>query len=102
LIFERVTDIEKHFAGNGNDGSLIERQLLSRAGVKRESCTRPTKNRVANLSPLRFRWYFNNNAPRLVASRILEANVKIAVRFDFRSNYAPRERVPVILNPGAL
>ena len=29
-------------AGNGDDGSLIEHQLLSRAGVKREARTRPT------------------------------------------------------------
>jgi len=25
LIFERMTDIEKRFAGNGHDGGLIER-----------------------------------------------------------------------------
>ena len=54
-----MTDIEKRFAGNGDDGSLIERQLLSRASVKRESRTRPTKNRVANLTPLRLGRYFN-------------------------------------------
>jgi hypothetical protein len=43
LIFKRMTDIEKRFARNSDDGSLIERQLLSRASVKRESRTRPTK-----------------------------------------------------------
>ena len=32
-----MTDIEKRLAGNGDDGSLIERQLLSRASVKREA-----------------------------------------------------------------
>jgi hypothetical protein len=32
----------------------------------------------------------------------LKRNVKIAVRFNFESNDAARERVPVILNPGAL
>ena len=37
-----MTDIEKRFAGNGDDRSLIERQLLSRASVKREARTRPT------------------------------------------------------------
>jgi hypothetical protein len=36
LIFERMTHIEKRLAGNGDDGSLIERQVLSRASVKRE------------------------------------------------------------------
>ena len=39
-----MTDIEKRFAGNGDDGSLIERQLPSRASVKQESRTRPTEN----------------------------------------------------------
>ena len=48
-----MTDIEKRFAGNGDDGSLIERQLLSRASVKRKLRVRPTKNRVANLTPPR-------------------------------------------------
>jgi hypothetical protein len=32
-----MTDIEVRFTGNGDDGSLIERQLLSRASVKMES-----------------------------------------------------------------
>ena len=30
-----MTDIKERFAGNGDDGSLVERQLLSRASVKR-------------------------------------------------------------------
>jgi len=41
-----MTDIEERFAGNGDDGSLIERQLLSRASMKRESRSRPTKTVV--------------------------------------------------------
>ena len=44
-----MTDIEERLAGNGDDGSLIERQLLSGASVKRESRPRPTKNSFANL-----------------------------------------------------
>jgi hypothetical protein len=66
-----MTDIEKCFAGNSDDGSLIERQLLRRASVKRESRTRPTEHRVANLTRLRFCGYFRNSDSRLVASRIL-------------------------------
>ena len=97
-----MTDIEKRFAGNGDDGSLIERQLLSRASVKRESRTRPTKNRVANLTPLRFCRYFNNNDSRFVASRILKRDVKITVRFNFESNNAAREGKPFSFDPGAL
>ncbi len=38
-----MTDIEERFAGNRDDGSLIERRFLSRASVKRESRVRPTK-----------------------------------------------------------
>jgi len=64
-----MTNIEKCFAGNGDDGSLIEHQFLCRAGVKRESRPSQTEHRVANLTPLRFCWYFNDNDFRLVASR---------------------------------
>jgi len=39
-----MTDIEERFAGNGDDGSLIERQLFRRASVKSESHQRPTEN----------------------------------------------------------
>jgi hypothetical protein len=51
---------------------------------------------------LRFCRYFNNNDSRFIASRFLKRNVKVAVRFRFYSNYAAREGVPVILNPGTL
>ena len=74
LIFERMTDIEERFAGNGDDGSLIERQLLSRASVKRELCGCPTENRVANLAPPRFRRHFNNNDSRIVLGDFVEKN----------------------------
>jgi hypothetical protein len=33
LIFNGMADIEVRFAGNGDDGSLIERQLFRRASV---------------------------------------------------------------------
>jgi hypothetical protein len=39
-----MTDIEKRFAGNGHDGSSIERQFFRRAGVKREFRSRPIEN----------------------------------------------------------
>jgi hypothetical protein len=38
-----MTDIEERFAGKSDGGSLIERELLSKAGVKSKSRTRPTK-----------------------------------------------------------
>jgi len=79
-----MTDIEEHFAGNGDDGS-----------------TRPTKNRVPNLAPLRFCWYFNNNDSRFTASRILKFNMEITVRFSFYNNCAARESVPLVFSSGA-
>src|SRR6266481_266507 len=57
-----MTDIEERFARNGDDGSLIERQLFRRASVKRESRRRPTKSRLANLTPLRFLRYFTDDS----------------------------------------
>jgi len=70
-----MTDIEEGFAGNDDDGSLIERQLLTGASVKRKSRARPTKNRLANLAPLRFGWYFTHHNSRLVSHRILKRDV---------------------------
>ena len=87
-------------AARGN-GSLIERQLLTRTGVKRESRTRPTKNHVANLTPLRFLRYFNSDDSKFISGRILKRNVNVAVCFSFYSNYTARERKPFIFNPGA-
>jgi hypothetical protein len=49
-----MTNIEERFAGNGDNGSLNKSQLLCRAGVEKESRRRPTENRVANVTPLRF------------------------------------------------
>ena len=68
-----MTDIEERFADNGDDGSLIERQLPSRAGVKRESSSRPTKNRFTNLNTIAVLLVLRNNNPRLVSGRIREA-----------------------------
>src|SRR6266487_719669 len=101
LIFGSVANVEKCFANNSDDRRISDAQLLSRASMKRESGSRPTKNYVANLTPLRFRWYFSNDEPRFVSGRILKCNVKITVRFDFESNYAARKRKPFIFTPGA-
>jgi len=70
-----MANIEVRFARNGDDGSLIERRLFRQAGVKRESRTRPTENRVANLTPLRFCWYFNDDDSGFIARRVLQFNV---------------------------
>jgi hypothetical protein len=48
LILERVANVEVSFADNCDDGRISDIQLLGRAGVKRESRTRPTENRFTN------------------------------------------------------
>src|SRR6266568_2958261 len=97
-----MANVKVRFANNSDDRRISDVQFLSGASVKRKFRPRPTKNRVANLTPLRFRWYFNNHDARLVTGRILKRNVNVAVHFNFESNDAACERVPVILNPSAL
>jgi len=47
-----MADIEGRFPGNGDDGSLIERELFGRARCEKGiSFGGPTKNRGANLRP---------------------------------------------------
>jgi hypothetical protein len=69
LIFQRIPDVEKGF-----DRRINDVQLLSRTNVKGKSRTRPTENRFASLTPLRFRRYFSNDDSRFIASRILKVN----------------------------
>ncbi len=56
----------------------------------------------ANLAPLRFSRYFNNNDARFVSGRILKRNVNVTVRFNFENNDAARQSEPLVFNPGAL
>jgi hypothetical protein len=84
-----MTDIEKHFANNSDDWRIGDVQLLGRASVKRESRTCPAKDRVANLTSLRFCWYFADHNSRLVSGGILKRNVKITVRLTFRATTRP-------------
>jgi hypothetical protein len=70
-----MANVKVRFANNSDDRRISDVQLLSRASVKRESGSRPTKNYVANLTPLRFRSYFNDNDPRFVSGRILKRDV---------------------------
>ena len=46
-----MTDIEERFAGNGDDGSLIERQFLTRANVKGNLVRAQLKNVNSWLRP---------------------------------------------------
>ena len=43
--------------------------------------------------------YFSYNDARLVASRILESDVKVAVYFDFDRDDATSESEPLVFNP---
>jgi hypothetical protein len=74
LIFQRIPDVEKGFATSSDDRRINDVQLLSRTNVKGKSRTRPTENRFASLTPLRFRRYFSNDDSRFIASRILKVN----------------------------
>ena len=96
-----MTGIEERFAGNGDDWYFVDRQLFRRSDMKRKSRPRPTKNRVVNLTPLRFCWYFNNDSPRLVAGRVCQRDVNVAVYFNFQSNDATSKREPLIFSRDA-
>ena len=81
LILQRMPDVEKSFTHNCNDRRISDGEFPSRASVKRELSTRPTKNRVANFTPLRFCGYFDDNDSGFIASCILKLNMQIPVRF---------------------
>jgi hypothetical protein len=82
-------------------GRVSDVQLFSRARVKREPRSRPTKNGIANLAPLRLRRYFADNDSQFIASRILKRNVKITVCFSFERNDAAPKSEPFLLKPCA-
>jgi len=48
LIFQGMPYIEKRFSDNSDYWRINDVQLLGRASVKRESRSRPTKNRFTN------------------------------------------------------
>jgi hypothetical protein len=96
-----MPNVKERFSDNGDDRRINDIELLSGLGVKREPRSRPTKNHVANLAPLRFRRYFNNNSPRLVACRIYKGNVNVTVRFNFENNDAARQIKPFVFSVGA-
>ena len=89
MIFGRMSNVEKGFANNSDDRRSSDVQFLSRASVKKESRSRPTKNHVANLAPLRFRGYFNNNDVRFVSGRILKGNVNVTSVSTLRATTRP-------------
>jgi len=72
------------------------------ASVKREFRSRPSENGIANLTPLRFRWYFTDYDPWLIAGRTSKSNVKVAVRFRFDTDDPTCQSEPFFFQPGAL
>ena len=70
-----MANVEVRFADNGDDRRFIDIQLLSGASVKRESRSSPTKNRGANLAPLRFCRYFTDDNAWFIAGRICKSDV---------------------------
>jgi hypothetical protein len=62
--------------------------------VQRKSRPSPTENGCANLAPLWFCRYFDNNHAGFVASCILQRNVKVSVCFrSYLDNPADREKL---------
>jgi len=102
LVFWRVPDVPKRLANHGDNRRSAHCEFSSRLTVQGESRPRPAKDSLANCTPLRFCWHFNNYVTRHVAGRILQRQMKVAVCFDFHSNNAASKSVPVVSNPGAL
>jgi hypothetical protein len=57
---------------------------------------------LAKLTPLRFRWDFDNYTTRFVASDICKSNVKVTILFRPKVNYAARESVPFLFTSDSL
>ena len=59
------------------------------------------KYNFAKLTPLRFCWYFSYDDAQLVAARIGQTIVKVAVFFRPELNYSPRQRIPFLFGPNS-
>ena len=53
-IFGRMAHVPKRFANNGDDRGTSDFQPFSRSSLKRKPRGRPTKDCLANVTPLRF------------------------------------------------
>ena len=89
LIFGRVPDIPKCLSDYCDDRRLVDRKFSRRTNVQRKSCSRPTKNSCANLTPLRLCRYFTDNDSRVGFSGICQRNVKITVVSAFTATTRP-------------
>jgi hypothetical protein len=87
-----VVDVEKCLTDDGNGSWFSQLQLSARPNPKREFGGRPIENNFAKLTPffLWFRRYLSDNDAGLLAGRILERNMKVAVQFSLQSNNAAR------------
>ena len=74
-----MADVEERLADHCDHRRLSELEFSARPDAKRNLDSRPSKNNLAKLTPLRFLRYFSDDDARLVASRILERNVKVAI-----------------------
>jgi len=66
--------------------SLIVSSLVER--MCKGNRVRVQLNRVANLTPLRFRRHFTDNNSGLIARRVCKRDVEVTVCFDFHTNDA--------------
>jgi hypothetical protein len=70
-IFGSMADVPKRFSNHGHNGSFTEVQCSSRADVQGKSSVSPAENGLAYVTPLRFRWYFDDDSAGFIAARIL-------------------------------
>jgi hypothetical protein len=78
--------------------SWISFNFPAGSDAKRKLNFRPTKYNLGKFAPWRLCRYFSHNDARLVASRILESDVKVTVCFDFHQNDATSESERVVFN----
>jgi hypothetical protein len=97
-----VADVPKRFANHSDFGRLVQREFSRRLYVQRKSRPRPIENRLAYLTPRLLTRHFTHDNSRLFAGGISQRQMKVAVCFDFHSDYTSSKSVPIILAPGAL
>jgi hypothetical protein len=80
-------------------GVIVDRKFSRRTNVQRKSRSRPTEDGFANLTPLRVCRYFTDDDSRLVAGRICERNLNVAVCLDFYRDDAANKSEALVSIP---
>lgn len=89
LIFGRMANISKRSPTIVTICASFSVSFLVERRCKGNRICVPTKNLVANLTPLRFCGNFTDDNARLIARGIVQRQIKVAVCFDFHRNNPP-------------